>query len=107
RRGGGGRRCAGRRAIRVEGVLNLAEGVGGRGRESQVPAVLEMLGIPCTGPDPLAIGITLDKALGKLVAKAHGIPTAPWVVADRGSAVGGLRYRLFVKPGAEGSAVGM
>jgi D-alanine-D-alanine ligase len=72
-----------------------------------VPAVLEMLGIPCTGPDPLAIGITLDKALGKLVAKAHGIPTAPWVVAGRGSRVGALRYPLFVKPAAEGSSMGI
>lgn len=95
------------RTTRVDGVFNLAEGVGGRGRESQVPAVLEMLGIPCTGPDPLAIGITLDKALGKLVAKAHGIPTAPWVVAGRGWRVGGLRYPLFVKPAAEGSSMGI
>src|SRR5712692_9774068 len=65
----------------VDGVFNIAEGVGGRGRESQVPATLEMLGIPCTGSDPVAIGITLDKALAKLMAKAHGIATAPWVVA--------------------------
>src|SRR5713226_8084934 len=65
----------------VDGVFNLAEGMGGRGRESQVPATLEMLGIPCTGSDPVAIGITLDKALAKLMAKAHGIATAPWVVA--------------------------
>ena len=27
----------------VDGVFNIAEGMGGRGRESQVPAVLEML----------------------------------------------------------------
>src|SRR5437773_8628197 len=51
----------------VDGVFNLAEGVGGRGRESQVPATLEMLGVPCTGSDPVAIGITLDKAPAKLM----------------------------------------
>ena len=45
------------RATPVDGVFNLAEGVGGRGRESQVPAVLEMLGVPCTASDALAIGI--------------------------------------------------
>jgi len=64
----------------VDGVFNIAEGVGGRGRESQVPAVLEMLGIPCTGSDALAIALTLDKALAKIVAKSAGIATAAWFV---------------------------
>jgi D-alanine-D-alanine ligase len=67
---------------RVDGVFNIAEGVGGRGRESQVPAVLEMLGIPCTGCDALTIALTLDKALAKVVAKSAGIATAPWFVYD-------------------------
>ena len=119
----------------VDAVFNLAEGVGGRGRESQVPATLEMLGIRCTGSDPIAIGITLDKALAKLMARAHGIATAPWVVipspgasrhplpasrgegsrdtelplpALRGEGRGeGLRYPLFVKPSSEGSSMGV
>jgi D-alanine-D-alanine ligase len=106
------------RATPVDGVFNLAEGVGGRGRESQVPAVLEMLGVPCTASDALAIGITLDKPLAKLMAKAHGIATAPWAVirepsprdAGRGwrEAPGeGLRFPLFVKPAAEGSSMGI
>jgi D-alanine-D-alanine ligase len=84
---------------KVDGVFNLAEGIGGRGRESQVPAVLEMLGIPCTGSDPLAIGITLDKALAKLVVKAHGIATAPW--GDD------AQLPAFVKPSCEGSSMGI
>jgi D-alanine-D-alanine ligase len=67
---------------RVDGVFNIAEGVGGRGRESQVPAVLEMLAIPCTGSDALAIALTLDKALAKIVAKSAGIATAAWFVCD-------------------------
>jgi len=102
----------------IDAVFNLAEGVGGRGRESQVPATLEMLGIRCTGSDAIAIGITLDKALAKTMAKAHGIATAPWVVmpshgASRhplppGEGRGeGLRFPLFVKPAAEGSSMGV
>jgi D-alanine-D-alanine ligase len=101
----------------VDAVFNLAEGVGGRGRESQVPATLEMLGIRCTGSDPIAIGITLDKALAKLMAKAHHIATAPWAVVSGGqrpsavrTAEGGcppLRYPLFVKPSSEGSSMGV
>ena len=100
----------------VEAVFNLAEGIGGRGRESQVPATLEMLGVPCTGSDPVAIGITLDKAMAKLMAKASGIATAPWVVSggQRPFAVRtaegschSLRYPLFVKPSSEGSSMGV
>ena len=95
-------------SVSVEGVFNIAEGVGGRGRESQVPAMLEMLNIPCTGSDPLAIGITLDKALAKLVVKANGIATAPWTVAGHRSPVAaGLQFPLFVKPAAEGSSMGV
>jgi D-alanine-D-alanine ligase len=104
-------------ATRVDGVFNIAEGIGGRGRESQVPATLEMLGIPCTGSDPVAIGITLDKALAKLIAKANGIATAPWsvlggapptsAVRAGGGAGAPLRYPLFVKPAAEGSSMGI
>ena len=94
---------------RVDGVLNIAEGVGGRGRESQVPATLEMLGVPCSGSDPLAIGITLDKALAKLLAKAHRIPTAPWLVVTSADTknLESLKYPLFVKPAAEGSSMGI
>src|SRR5260370_11958483 len=91
-----------------DAVFNIAEGGGGRGRESQVRATLEMLGVHCTGSDPVAIGITLDKALAKLMAKAHGIATAPWVVTSGGQAIllvrtgeiacPPLRFPLFVKP---------
>src|SRR4051812_41752518 len=88
---------------RVDGVFNFAEGIGGRGRESQVPAMLEMLGIPFTASDPLTIAITLDKPVAKLLAKAHEISTAPWRVDD----ARGLRYPLFAKPAAEGSSIGI
>src|SRR5580692_2808724 len=37
-------------------VFNIAEGHGtSRNREARVPAVCEMLGIPCTGSDPLTL----------------------------------------------------
>jgi len=80
----------------VDFVFNIAEGFGGRGRESQVPAVCELLGIPCSGSDPLIIGITLDKALAKTYAKAHWIAVA-----------GDTRFPLFVKPACEGSSMGI
>jgi D-alanine-D-alanine ligase len=119
------------RDTRVDGVFNIAEGAGGRGRESQVPATLEMLGIPCSGADALCIALTLDKALAKLVAKGSGIATArgsviPSVSEGSGGMVsasqrdirathaarplaplGATRYPLFVKPAREGSSMGI
>jgi D-alanine-D-alanine ligase len=102
---------------RVDGVFNLAEGIGGRGRESQVPAVLEMYGIPCSASSALSIGLTLDKALAKRVARAAGIATAPFVLecgALAPPSQGGgkpphsmLRYPLFCKPCGEGSSMGI
>ena len=93
----------------IDRVFNLAEGIGGRGRESQVPATLEMLGVRCTGSDAVAIGITLDKALAKLLAKGNGIATAPWVTMANGQrpTTIGLRFPLFVKPSCEGSSMGV
>jgi D-alanine-D-alanine ligase len=100
---------------RVGGVFNFAEGIGGRGRESQVPALLEMYGIPCTASSALAIGLTLDKAMAKTVAKAHGIATAPFWVERRPTSAGAdaargraaLHFPLFAKPCNEGSSMGI
>lgn len=45
-------------------VFNIAEGEGvGRCREARVPAVLEMLGIPYSGSDPLVLALCLDKTM--------------------------------------------
>lgn len=95
------------REVRVDGVFNIAEGRGGRGRESQVPAVLEMLGIPCSGAPPLSIAMTLDKALAKRVARAHGIPTARFDLVERGGPRPRLSFPMFAKPAAEGSSMGI
>ena len=56
-------------------VWNMAEGEGvGRCREARVPAVLEMLGIPYTGSDPLTLAAALDKDVAKrLVASTAGV----------------------------------
>lgn len=94
---------------RLDGVFNFAEGVGGRGRESQVPAMLEMLGIPNTGSDPVALALALDKGLAKLFAAGHGIATAPFLIVGADDPLGAvdLRYPLFAKPVAEGSSMGI
>src|SRR5215471_15376761 len=54
-------------------VFNFAEGEGiGRCREARVPAVLELLGIPYTGSDPLTLAVTLDKDCAKRLVQSAG-----------------------------------
>src|SRR5437660_1524822 len=55
-------------------VFNFAEGSGiARSREARVPAVCEMLGIPCSGSDPLALAVSLDKDMTRRLAEAAGL----------------------------------
>src|SRR5436190_6452248 len=63
-------------------IFNFAEGQGiGRSREARVPAVLEMLGIPYTGSDPLTQAVTLDKDCARrLVASAGLMVPAGFVI---------------------------
>ena len=48
------------RELKPDIVFNIAEGANGLSRESQIPAMLEMLQIPFTGSDSLTLGICLD-----------------------------------------------
>src|SRR6266545_7376135 len=66
-------------------VFNLAEGQGvGRSREARVPAVLEMLGIPYTGSDPLTLAATLDKDCARRLIQSAGLPLPRGFVAQPG-----------------------
>lgn len=90
-------------------VFNFAEGVSGRSREAQVPALCELFEQPYTFSDPLTAALTLDKPLAKRVVRDLGLPTAPFAVVHRceeADAVD-LPLPLFVKPIAEGSSKGV
>jgi D-alanine-D-alanine ligase len=94
---------------RCDLVFNIAEGVAGFGRESQVPALLEAYEIPYTFSDPLACALTLHKGMAKHVARGHGIPTPGFAVVGRPeeAAAVTLPLPLFAKPVAEGSSKGV
>jgi D-alanine-D-alanine ligase len=55
-------------------------GVQGYGAVTHGPAMLEMLGVPYVGHDPMAAGILDNKHLFKRELMALGIPTSPFVV---------------------------
>ncbi|NPV53195.1 MAG: ATP-grasp domain-containing protein [Firmicutes bacterium] len=102
-------------------IFNIAEGLEGRNRESIVPAILEFLGIPYIGSDPLTLGLALDKATAKAVVAAHGIPTPRFLKAespgelsfdgqsiyDHAQSPQRLNFPVFVKPNCEGSSKGI
>lgn len=111
---GGGREFLERvLAERVDFVFNISEGRGThRGREGQVPSILEMLGVPYSFSDPLALGISLDKGLTKRLAAAAGVAVPPgWMVRrpEEVERLAGedLPYPLFAKPAFEGSSKGI
>ena len=61
-------------------VFNLAEGVSGIARESQVPALLEAYDIAFTFSSADVLIVAMDKALAKLVVRQAGVSTADFVV---------------------------
>jgi D-alanine-D-alanine ligase len=98
---------------KVDLVFNISEGLGNyRSREAQIPSILELLGIPYSGSDPLALSVSLDKAVTKSLVYIAGVATPRWqVVRD----VDDLKnvdwttfpFPVFVKPLHEGSSKGI
>jgi D-alanine-D-alanine ligase len=90
-------------------VFNICEGLRGRGREGQVPAILDVYEIPYTFADPAVASLCLDKALTKTVLRAAGLPTPDWHVVSEPADIGhcDLPYPLLGKPLAEGTGKGI
>jgi len=90
-------------------IFNLAEGVGGKRRESYYPAMYELMGIPYTGGTPGLLHVGLDKRLaGKILAvRGVRVPGAALVTSECPDLPDNLEYPLFIKPNYEGSSIGI
>lgn len=93
----------------IDVAFNIAEGLVGRSREAQVPALLDMLQIPYTGSDPVALALCLDKGLAKRVVELAGVTTPRGILMrSAGERLpDDLVYPLLAKPVAEGSSKGV
>jgi len=93
----------------VDVVFNIAEGIEGRARESQVPALLELLGIPYTGSDATALSLALDKGVAKRIVAQAGFHTPTFVLMITGKErlPKGFEFPAMIKPVAEGSSKGI
>lgn len=97
------------RSDRWDLVFSVAEGARGRSREAQVPALLELYGVPYVFSDPLTCAVTLDKAVAKRLVRSAGVNCAADVTVHSIEDLKdvSLRYPLFAKPLAEGTGKGI
>ncbi len=104
------RACECLRKLRPDFVFNISEGFAGPNRESHIPTLCEILGLPYTGSDALTLGICLDKARTKEILAYHQVPTPRFAVVAPGASaarLASLRLPAMVKPLREGSSMGI
>ena len=92
---------------------------GTEGEDGTVQALLELLGIPHTGPGVAACKRCMDKSLAKYILQEHGLPTPSWVTYSEaairdfgaastfGAAVERVGLPLVAKPCSQGSSLGV
>ena len=94
-------------------VFNLCESVAGDPRnEPTIPALFDVLGIPYTGADALALGLCLHKRRTKDVLIGRGVPTPPfWYLRTErdleAALASGLDFPWFLKLGHEDASIGV
>lgn len=84
---------------------------GHHGEDGTIQGLLDLLGIPYTGPGVMASALGMDKFRTKLIWQAAGLPVPDYVMLEADSDFAAVEQRLglpiFVKPAREGSSVGV
>ena len=91
-------------------VFNLAESFDGKSAlESNVAALLNLIGLRYTGSSPAALLMAGDKSLTKKVLSFHRILTPQFATLYRGALdhAGDLTFPLIVKPPQEDASLGI
>jgi D-alanine-D-alanine ligase len=91
-------------------VFNLAESFAGKSAlESNVAALLNLIGLRYTGSSPAALLMAGDKSLTKKLLSFHSILTPQFATLYRGALdhVGELGFPLIVKPPQEDASLGI
>ncbi len=95
----------------IDLVFNIAEGLGGDARESQIPLFCEMLGIPYTFSSPTTHAIKIHKHYAKEILANNGIcaPRSKVVNKTNYSTAdySGLTFPVIIKPNTQGSSKGI
>ena len=91
-------------------VFNLTESFDGKSAlDSNLAALLNLLGLRYTGSSPSGLMLAGDKGLTKKVLSFHKILTPQFATAFRGALdhVGDLKFPLIVKPPQEDASIGI
>ncbi len=90
-------------------VFNIAEGLYGPSRESQIPALLEAYRIPMVFSDSLVLSVCLHKGLAKSTVRNFRLPTPDFLTADSISDLDNfsLKFPVFCKPALGGTSQGI
>jgi D-alanine-D-alanine ligase len=98
-------------AGKIDLIFNIAEGLPGDARESQIPMFCEILGIPYTHSTPTVHALSLDKDLTKLAVFGLGVKVPKslkmaneLMVAMEETAIS---FPMIIKPNKEGSSSGV
>jgi D-alanine-D-alanine ligase len=91
-------------------VFNIAESFGGKSSlESNVAALLNLLGLRYTGSSPAGLILAGDKTLAKKVLSFQGVLTPQFATVFRGAVdwAGHLTFPVIVKPPQEDASLGV
>ena len=91
-------------------VFNIAESFAGRSAlESNIAALLNLVGMRYTGSSPAGLILAGDKTLTKKVLSFHSILTARFATVWRGAVdwAGDIQFPLIVKPPQEDASLGI
>jgi D-alanine-D-alanine ligase len=83
------------------------------GEDGTMQGALQLHDMPYTGSGVLGSALAMDKIRCKFLFSAHGLPTAPFRVAQKGDDIdyaamlAELNGKVMVKPANEGSSIGM
>ncbi|MGH7638384.1 MAG: D-alanine--D-alanine ligase family protein [Gemmatimonadaceae bacterium] len=91
-------------------VFNLTESFAGvSSLDSNLAALLNLLGLRYTGSSPSGLMVAGDKSLTKKVLSFHGIRTPKFATVYRGAVdtVGDIDFPLIVKPPQEDASIGI
>lgn len=86
---------------------------GPNGEDGTVQGLLEFLRIPYVGSGVVGSAVSMDKAMGKRICQAVGIPIAPYLVYRKRAAIdlkeveARLGRKVIVKPVSGGSSIGI
>lgn len=83
------------------------------GEDGRLQGLLELIGLPYTGPGVWASATAMNKAKSKLFYEREGVPTAPFFLIEKGDSFSAeeiatvMDGMCVVKPATEGSALGI